>query len=249
MPDDQHPSGGIDIQSVLTSRGLLSGASLGTRATAGGGKRRTDRPDRRQARPDLGPRPCPGLCIDCSARRCSRRRIFRPNRSSWIGCVRAFLKRVRIIPIAETDQAIVIAMADPLDDAAARAVEFAIGKPVERRAAAPDRYRRRPRQALRRGPLHASTRSPTPPASVTDGDKDSDLERLKDLASEAPVIRLVNTVITRAVEMRRVRHPPGIRREPTCASATASTACCARWRRRRPVCAAQSFRASRSWRS
>ena len=34
-----------------------------------------------------------------------------------------------------------------------------------------------------------------------DSGRESDLERLKDLASEAPVIRLVNTLITRAVEM------------------------------------------------
>ena len=36
-------------------------------------------------------------------------------------------------------------------------------------------------------------------------------------------------------------------REPACACATASTACCARWRRRRHGCAARSSRASRSW--
>src|SRR5437868_7317460 len=35
-----------------------------------------------------------------------------------------------------------------------------------------------------------------------DEDREADLERLKDLASEAPVIRLVNALITRAVEMR-----------------------------------------------
>ena len=112
----------------------------------------------------------------------------------------AFLKRVRIIPIAETDQAIVIGMADPLDDAAVRAVEFAIGKPVERRAAAPtdidaahDRLYAEGRSTLDQISDAAGERD--------SGDKDSDLERLKDLASEAPVIRLVNTVITRAVEM------------------------------------------------
>jgi general secretion pathway protein E len=37
---------------------------------------------------------------------------------------------------------------------------------------------------------------------MIDEDRDTGLERLKDLASEAPVIRLVNTLITRAVEMR-----------------------------------------------
>ncbi len=112
----------------------------------------------------------------------------------------AFLKRVRVVPIAETDQAIVIGMADPLDDAAARAVEFATGKQVERRAAAPtdidaahDRLYAEGRSSIDQISDAAGERD--------SGDKDSDLERLKDLASEAPVIRLVNTVITRAVEM------------------------------------------------
>ncbi len=34
-----------------------------------------------------------------------------------------------------------------------------------------------------------------------DEDRDADLERLKDLASEAPVIRLVNALVSRAVEL------------------------------------------------
>ena len=38
-------------------------------------------------------------------------------------------------------------------------------------------------------------------ANPVGDDPDTDLERLRDLASEAPVIRLVNALITRAVEM------------------------------------------------
>jgi general secretion pathway protein E len=199
MPDDQHPSGGIDIQSVLTSRGLLSGASLERvrRLEAESGERIdliaaklgliSDR-DLAQAyasllgSPVLTPTDFPAEPIELDR--------LRP----------AFLKRVRVIPIAETDQAIVIGMADPLDDSAARAVEFATGKQVERRAAAPtdidaahDRLYAEGRSSIDQISDAAGERD--------SGDKDSDLERLKDLASEAPVIRLVNTVITRAVEM------------------------------------------------
>ena len=112
-----------------------------------------------------------------------------------------FLKRVRVLPIAETDGELILAMADPLDDAAARALEFALGKPVRRRAALPgdidaahERLYSEGRSALGEIAEAAGEREDT--------DRDSDLERLKDLASEAPVIRLVNALITRAVEIR-----------------------------------------------
>ena len=112
----------------------------------------------------------------------------------------AFLKRARIVPIAESETAIVVAMADPLDIAAVRAVQFATGKSVERRAAVPtdiDAAHER---------LYGEGRSSIDAIydAAGEGDdsgRESDLERLKDLASEAPVIRLVNTLITRAVEM------------------------------------------------
>ena len=48
-----------------------------------------------------------------------------------------FLKDSRILPIADGGDAIVLAMADPLDDFAVRAVAIATGKPVERRIATP----------------------------------------------------------------------------------------------------------------
>ena len=113
----------------------------------------------------------------------------------------AFLKRARVLPVTETDTELVLAMADPLDDSAAHALEFALGKPVRRRAAVPgdidaaqDRLYSEGRSSIGQIADAAGERD--------DADRDSDLERLKDLASEAPVIRLVNAVITRAVEMQ-----------------------------------------------
>ena len=95
---------------------------------------------------------------------------------------------------------LVVAMADPLDDGAARALEFALDKEVRRRVALPadieaayERLYGEGRSAIDRISDAAGERE--------DEDRDADLERLKDLASEAPVIRLVNALITRAVEM------------------------------------------------
>ncbi|HEY3912312.1 MAG TPA: type II secretion system ATPase GspE [Stellaceae bacterium] len=112
----------------------------------------------------------------------------------------AFLKQARLIPLAEHAEALVVAMADPLDDTAARALEFALDKRVERRAAAPadieaayDRLYGDGRPAIEQIYDLAGERE--------DADRDEDSERLKDLASEAPVIRLVNALVTRAVEM------------------------------------------------
>jgi general secretion pathway protein E len=114
---------------------------------------------------------------------------------------RNFLKQARVIPLADTPTVLIAAMADPFDESAAGALEFALDKPVERRAAVPadieaayERLYGEGRSAIERIYDAAGERE--------DSDRDDDLERLKDLASEAPVIRLVNALIARAVEMR-----------------------------------------------
>ena len=113
---------------------------------------------------------------------------------------KTFLHHARAIPIAETETALTLAMADPLDEATAKAVAFALDKPVIRRAALPADIE----AAYER--LYGDPAAPDGPrpdhGDRADDDRDTDLERLKDLASEAPVIRLVNALITRAVEMR-----------------------------------------------
>ena len=192
-------NGGADIESVLTGRGLLSGAALERvrRLEAESGERIdliaaklglvSDR--------DLAEAYASLLGSPVLSRDQFPAEPVAPDRLSA-----AFLKRARLIPLAETDSAIVIGMADPLDDSSAGAVEFAVRKPVERRAAVPsdidavyDRLYAEGRSAIDRIYEAAGERGDT--------DRESDLERLKDLASEAPVIRLVNTLVTQAVEM------------------------------------------------
>jgi general secretion pathway protein E len=105
-----------------------------------------------------------------------------------------FLRNARALPVAEEGGRLLVAVADPLDDftpaaigaATGREVSLLIGVPIELDAAL-DR-------------LYSDTR-PAADSSEPGGEPlEDDAERLKDLASEAPVIRLVNQVIARAVE-------------------------------------------------
>src|SRR5512132_2617712 len=101
-----------------------------------------------------------------------------------------FLKDSRILPIADGGDAIVLAMADPLDDFAVRAIAIATGKLVERRIATP--------AEIEKAQERLYGRSGSPLSDIVDtlgegGDYGGDdAERLKDMASEAPVIRFVN---------------------------------------------------------
>ncbi len=109
-------------------------------------------------------------------------------------CAR-FLRTARALPIAQEGDALVLAVADPLDRftpaavaaATGCAVGVAIAVPIELEAAF-DR-------------LYPDRDAPAAPDHAAGGEGlEEDAERLKDLASEAPVIRLVNGIINRAVE-------------------------------------------------
>jgi general secretion pathway protein E len=111
-----------------------------------------------------------------------------------------FLRRVRAMPIAATADRATIAMADPLDIFARHAIAAAIGRPVAVAVAVPIELE----AALER--LYAELSDIGDGAEMLDEmvadaePAEEDAERLKDLASEAPVIRLVNQLIARAVE-------------------------------------------------
>jgi general secretion pathway protein E len=106
-----------------------------------------------------------------------------------------FLRQARAVPLAVRDGSLVLAIADPLDPFVPRAVAAAAGCPVIPEVAVPIELE----QALDR--LYPDAR-PKEEAPARDGSErlEEDAERLKDLASEAPVIRLVNQIIARAVE-------------------------------------------------
>ena len=111
-----------------------------------------------------------------------------------------FLRRARVLPIAATEDRATLAMADPLDAFTRNAVAAALGRPVAVAVAVPIELE----AAFDR--LYAETAGVADGAEVLDElvpdaePAEEDAERLKDLASEAPVIRLVNQLIARAVE-------------------------------------------------
>jgi general secretion pathway protein E len=105
----------------------------------------------------------------------------------------AFLRHARAMPVAADRQTVTLAAADPLDPFTQSAVAVATGLRVSLEVAVPIELE----TALNRlYPEDTQAR----PGAETDAPLEEDAERLKDLASEAPVIRLVNLLITRAVE-------------------------------------------------
>ena len=111
-----------------------------------------------------------------------------------------FLRRVRAMPIAASDDRATLAMADPLDAFTRNAISAALGRHIAVAVAVPIELE----AALER--LYAELGEGGDAAEMLDEmiadaePAEEDAERLKDLASEAPVIRLVNQLIARAVE-------------------------------------------------
>ena len=111
-----------------------------------------------------------------------------------------FLKQFHVCPVGEDETHVDLLMADPQDAYAREAVRLATGRDARVRVALRseisdlvERYYGQGRSAM--GAI----------VENADGEATADLddvEHLRDLASEAPVIRLVNLVIQRAVELR-----------------------------------------------
>jgi general secretion pathway protein E len=110
-----------------------------------------------------------------------------------------FMRKGKALPLAERAGSVVLAMADPLDEFTRAAVAAVLGRKIEVAVAVPIELD----AALDRlypnagGPAASSVDA----VDAENGElNEEDTERLKDLASEAPVIRLVNQMIARAVE-------------------------------------------------
>jgi general secretion pathway protein E len=110
-----------------------------------------------------------------------------------------FLRKARAIPIALTDHVITVAMADPLDEFAVSSIQVAAGREVERCVAVPIDIEAAFERLYKSEETHsdAAIEDIGSAAMVED-----DAERLRDLASEAPLVRLVNQLISQAVESR-----------------------------------------------
>jgi len=105
----------------------------------------------------------------------------------------AFLRHARAVPLAADDETLSLAVADPLDRFTQTAVAVATGRRIRLEIAVPIELEAALNRLYPEGDL-------ADPGTEGDAPLEDDAERLKDLASEAPVIRLVNLLITRAVE-------------------------------------------------
>lgn len=106
-----------------------------------------------------------------------------------------FLRDVRAVPLRLGSTEVEVAFVDPLDAYAPHALEFAFGRKVIRRVARGSDLE----AALDR--LYGTRELGGKAASEAEADE-ADLERLKDLASDAPIVRAVNNLIARAAEAR-----------------------------------------------
>ena len=116
-----------------------------------------------------------------------------------------FLRRVKAIPLARHDTRLDLAMADPLDDDTVDAVALAAGcavQPMVGLAADMD-------AVLDRWYGTAAADAGIADLLAGAGDEggggdggDTDVGRLRDLASEAPIVRLVNQIIANAIDQR-----------------------------------------------
>lgn len=110
-----------------------------------------------------------------------------------------FFQRYKVIPLAIGTETLEVAMADPLDPDVIEALAFCFERDIRPRVALP-------------GDLDAALAhvygdqggQDSGPASASNIDTrwETDLERLREEASEAPVIRRVNVLIAQAVEKR-----------------------------------------------
>jgi general secretion pathway protein E len=112
-----------------------------------------------------------------------------------------FLREKQVMPLEETGSTVVLAMVNPLDGFATEAVRFATGRRVERRVLYPADFEAAFARLYGGGKSEIRQIFEQAPNRAIDVLAD-DIDRLKDVASEAPVIRLVNHLITRAVETR-----------------------------------------------
>ncbi len=115
-----------------------------------------------------------------------------------------YLRRAKVLPLAQVNGTLTVAMADPGDEYALQGLAVATGLEIEPCLA-------RERDILEKLESAYGNGGPDGKSGSGEGadgdleflsDDEEDVDHLRDLASEAPVIRLVNQVINRAVEQR-----------------------------------------------
>jgi general secretion pathway protein E len=112
----------------------------------------------------------------------------------------SFLKTNRVLPISLDDNSLLIATADPFVDEVAKAISYLLDVQVKLAVITPAEIERAFRTIYQDAGRETRTDEEEVAALVSGDGSEFDIERLRDIANEAPVIRLVNQMIARAVE-------------------------------------------------
>jgi general secretion pathway protein E len=119
-----------------------------------------------------------------------------PSAPEIEGLSHRFLRQCRAIPVALKDSVLTVAMADPLDFETIAAIQAFSGLQVRTALAAEQEVL----DAIEK--YYGEVERTLTTGMAEDADAAADLEHLRDMASEAPVIRLVNAMIAQAIEKR-----------------------------------------------
>jgi general secretion pathway protein E len=111
----------------------------------------------------------------------------------------SFLKANRLLPISFDGKRLLIAAVDPFVEDATSAISYMLDVQVDLAVITPAEIERVLRTLYDDTSREAHTDEEEIASLVSDG-SEFDIERLRDIANEAPVIRLVNQIISRAVE-------------------------------------------------
>lgn len=104
-----------------------------------------------------------------------------------------FLRDIQAVPFAMDERIVRVAVVDPFDPFVAQALGATFGRQVERVIA---------RSSDIETAIAALCAEPADRVAVEDAFGDEDVERLRDLVSDAPAIRMVNRIIAEAVDER-----------------------------------------------
>jgi general secretion pathway protein E len=113
-----------------------------------------------------------------------------------------FLRDARALPVREDDNELALAMSDPTDAYTIEAFEMVTGRSVRPMVAIPTELEAALERLYGAGKSSNGQIMGDVEQRVDEIAFDADVQQLKDLASEAPVIRLVSLLITTALEAR-----------------------------------------------
>jgi general secretion pathway protein E len=113
-----------------------------------------------------------------------------------------FLREARALPVKEDERELALAMADPTDAYTIGAFRLATGREVRPMVAVPSELEAALERLYGAGRTAVGQIVGDVEQRADDLSFDADVQQLKDLAAEAPVIRLVSHIITNALEAR-----------------------------------------------